>query len=352
MWITLRHEVAWAENSPPAEPPQEIQRLHVDGYINDLAWNADGSRLAAGITDTKNHCRVWEAKSWKLLSDFDCTTYAGKKIAFHPDGSVMTPGGFYIDSSALNPADIREISGITKWNGDMGKPTLNLPSYSENDVFAASPDGAWVVGISSKGPTIYDGRSGAVLRTLKIPSSERHLDGAVSIAISPNGRELAVGTRSAMIHYFRISDGVLLRSFAAYAGDHEYRCEDLSYSPDGQFIATAKHKWGFPDNYIVAMIWRVGDGKLMWALPGSTWGDHDGAVAGRAVAWSPSGGVLAVGDDLALRIWRISDGAPELLLKRDVKQSNEYNKQGVVSVSYSPQGLLAVTEDNAIVIYR
>jgi WD40 repeat protein len=49
--------------------PQEIRRLHVDGYINAVAWNADGSRLATegkfGSTIT-----LFETSGWTKLNEF------------------------------------------------------------------------------------------------------------------------------------------------------------------------------------------------------------------------------------------------------------------------------------------
>ena len=53
----------------PDNAPREVKRLKADGYVNAVAWNADVIEVFA-LSDAGLNIRVWDAKTWKVVSEF------------------------------------------------------------------------------------------------------------------------------------------------------------------------------------------------------------------------------------------------------------------------------------------
>ena len=80
--------------------PHEVRRLKAEGSGNAIAWNTDGSRLAAL---SGPNVRVWDAKTWKVVSEFQNpgASTANNSLAFLPDGSILTTPKPAYDKSHL-----------------------------------------------------------------------------------------------------------------------------------------------------------------------------------------------------------------------------------------------------------
>jgi len=117
--------------------PREIHRLHVKSYINAVAWNMDGSRLAA-LSDGGSTITLWETKTWTVLNEFHrySGAYAGNSLAFLPDGTLLTAapiGDYSGDPRYANTplTDSRyksqEIFSLIRWNPETGKIVGYIP---------------------------------------------------------------------------------------------------------------------------------------------------------------------------------------------------------------------------------
>jgi WD40 repeat protein len=363
---------------------QVVKRLQTKGFINAVAWNADGTRLAAlslyGSTIT-----IWETKNWTVVKEFErCSgPYSNNSLAFLPDGSLVTSAPVGTDCSK-DPRSaetdrkygVLSMFSVIQWNPDTGKPVRYYPEmpYPPPDrtvraanTFAASKDGAFIGAISGRDVLLYETHGATLVRTLKTPSLPAHPelwtesyrkqvaahpptsfpDYAKSLAFSPDGKELAVGTLSGMVNFFTLKDGALRYSFAAYPFTSSLCVRAIAYSPDGQSIATGKARivnLSKNDN-ITTNVWRVGDGAKLAALEGevSTIQGVDMPDRINTIAWSPEGGALAAGGSASLRVWRVAASGDQLLYLQ--KQGNNY------SLAYSRQSALAVSTDNQITIY-
>jgi len=95
--------------------PKEIRRLHVNGYINAVAWNADGSRLATegyfGSVIT-----LFDTANWRLLKESEGLggAYSFNSLAFLHDNTLLTatPTGDYSGTSYYD----RMPSGYSRYN--------------------------------------------------------------------------------------------------------------------------------------------------------------------------------------------------------------------------------------------
>ncbi|MGA3281395.1 MAG: hypothetical protein ABSD50_10480 [Smithella sp.] len=361
---------------------QEIKRLHVKGFINAIAWNKDGSRLAAlslyGSTIT-----VWETKNWGIINEFRRAggSYSNNSFAFLPDGSLITaaPLGDYRkdpDSvnlpSPFNKYETLEIFSLIQWNPETGVPVRYIPdlgfppkdvSLKVTNTFALSRDGSLIAAIHADDVLLYETSHSSLVRKFLIPRistakfiwSKYHrkplpfpssfADSSHSLAFSPDGKELAIGTLFGMVYFFSIKDGTLRSSLEAYPGGL-FMCNAIAYSSDGIFIATGKayssNLWE-SDN-ITTDVWRVSDHKKIASLEGDI-ETHAGVEMPshvRSLSWSPKGDTLVVADEGSLRIWQISESDQKLLFVQKLR--------GINSTGYSPQGILAVTSHNEIII--
>lgn len=382
-------EISVVNQSQGSPVIHEIKRLHVKGFINAVAWNKDGSRLATlslyGSTVT-----MWETTNWTVVKEFHRYGggYSQNSLAFLPDGSLLTSapvGGYRKDATypdipaPFNKYETLEIFSLIQWNPVSGVPVRYIPDLGyppknmSNKItftFAVSRDGLLIAGVHGIEVLLYDTASGSLKFKLPVPRTPAHLelwseqekrryaknppkdfmDFAISVAFSPDSREIAVGTLSGWVHFFRVKDGTLCHSFEAYPigpSKGDFRCESIAYSPDGKFIATGKaYNINIPKTDIISTdIWRISNDKKVASLEGSVYAPHGIGMpnATRSLAWSPNGHIIAVCDDGLFRVWQIGDSEPKLLFER---------KGGTYSTAYSPQGYLAVSSNNEVIILR
>jgi len=358
---------------PGSGPPlKEIKRLRVKSFINAVVWNKDGSRLAA-LSYYGGTITLWETKNWTVINEFQrySGSYSQNSLAFLPDGNLLTSAPIgdyskdprYANTSLIDPRyKSLEIFSLIQWNPETGKPVRNIPDlgYPPKDLsikvtysFTVSLDGSLIAGIYlGKYIAVYESQGGSLVQKLSIPQLPSHGDFAMSIAFSPDGQELAVGTGFGIVHFFGVRDGVLRRSFLAYYNNahpkNSYGCPAIAYSPDGRLLATGKSFIQNPikGDTITTDIWRVSDNTKVASLTGSFFmfkGVENPAPV-RTLTWSSQGGVLAIGDGGSLRVWQIDESSQKQLF---VSESNK-----IYSTSYSPQGVLAFTNNNEVIILQ
>lgn len=140
---------------------------------------------------------------------------------------------------------------------------------------------------------------------------------ALSLALSPDGRLLAVGDRNGGI---AIIDTATRRQIGAPLGGHKGGIEDLDFSPDGARLVSSGDDgtirlWPVNDG-------RVGDGEVVARFSDVIW----------AVAFDPKGeSIASAGADGSVRLWNAKTAAPmgEPLAQR----TGDY-----LSVAFSPDG--------------
>ncbi|MEC9367988.1 MAG: hypothetical protein VX871_04780 [Pseudomonadota bacterium] len=182
---------------------------------------------------------------------------------------------------------------------------------------------------------VWDMESGLTLRTLRGHSLEGASGKIYALALSPDGRYLAVGGRmrdGAGDHPVRIYDFASGHIVALLRG-HSDAVLHLDFSPDGTKLASAS-----ADD--TAIVWDIANLGFLRRFSG-----HGGDV--NAVRFVQSGGAIAtVSDDNTARLWRVSDGR--------VIASMTGHLDKVLSIAVAPGGRVIATAgfDGAIRLWE
>ncbi len=245
-------------------------------------------------------------------------------------GLAFTPDGSFIVSAADDKV-------IRIWDWRAGKTVRTIRGQSgpgeEGKIFAMalSPDGRWLAVGGSLGTftgtkpreeeeshqiRLYDFASGELKALLK-----GHTNGVVGLSFSPDGKKLISGSFDHDAIIWDVEHGALLHRLQG----HRDFVFAVGFTPDGTRAVT-----GSDDNTL--RLWRVSDGALLKEMTG-----HGDKVS--ALAVSPRDGNIASGDNSGeIRLW---DGKTGALLKVFAKQGNYVGYIG--SLRFSPDGRLLLS---------
>jgi WD40 repeat protein/DNA-binding SARP family transcriptional activator/class 3 adenylate cyclase len=205
------------------------------GFAFSVAWSPDSSRLVTGGSD--GTARVWEIgeegvrEQWSLSAQETMSGIVG--VAFSPSGTQVMAG-----DAGISAVKIWELGpgGGAEW--------ANLPAAGY-PAAGFMPDGRGVVAVSPNDDgalTIWDLRTGRDVRTLG-PATDYFWFG--SFDVSPNGSSIALGGTSSDLGY---GGAAAVRTWDSSTGQelfrigHEWDVNQVSFSPDGEFLITAA--WG------------------------------------------------------------------------------------------------------------
>jgi WD40 repeat protein len=300
---TTRGTSAEAVESPPAgskAPPPAGARepfvgpIAVNGGVSGIAFNPDGTHIATA--GGNNHTLIL----WSALTGHQVRSFAGDSIvsavAFSRDGKHVAT-----DSTLYDVSTGERIASIGRGAYDV----------------AFSPDGRFIATASGYSPSLgtrlYDQTTGQEIVQLSNEYASR-------TAFSHDGKLLAAATGYLRkgVRIWNVDDRALARTL-------EGPSDDVSFSPDGRFVAT------------------VGDGIVSLFRPAT--GEHLRNISGRSAVFSPDGRILAIiGEDRHVQLWDPSNGNPIRTLQ-DV-----YAKELV----FSPDGerIVTLAPDNSVRIWK
>jgi WD40 repeat protein len=273
-----------------------------DSGSNTVVFSNDGTLLATASDFSKN-VQVWQVASGKKLHQFEADKHAVYCAAFSPKGDLLATGG--------NDERIRLWSTVT------GEEVQSLRGYPDKHVsLAFSPDGRQLAvaengGISSTAVgvqkiVLWNLEPKRITRIMSAPGVER-------ITFSPDGKVVAWESCGDSVGLFDVKSGKDLHSFPAHRGS----ILSLAYSPDGKLLASAGG-----DSAI--RLWNPTKAETIRIFEG-----HEGQVY--AVAFSPDGKWLASGSrDHTASLWDVASGERKWTLK-------DYGNE-VRAVAFSPDG--------------
>jgi WD40 repeat protein len=276
----------------------KVKELPHETDVSSAAWSPDGKKVAT-LSNLFRRVTLWNSKTGAIIREFEIASSPApsNSLALIRDGRSLLTTAFYPEKRESHAVAVL-------WDTSSGEIERYVPSpfadkdgrYSAARRFCVSRDGRQLaLSISSEPGTpiaLYTG-DWSVPVLLPLPR-----DIPTAMEFSPDGRHLAVGTISGRLEVFGLPDDRLEYSIQAY--EHGGGVA-LSYSPDGQFLATGfrgdKERRPRPDGtwetLVISnplVIWDAASGKLVEAIPGTTqkiW----------QISWSPDGRILATGED-------------------------------------------------------
>ncbi|MBW4520855.1 MAG: hypothetical protein KME16_14275 [Scytolyngbya sp. HA4215-MV1] len=314
----------------------DLERLQVEPKtlavreVIGASFSPDGTFATVGAD---NLVRLWS------LQGIEPNTLRGHQspvisVRFSPDGKQIVSGGD-VGTNADNFA--RSSGKVILWTGD-GQVirTFSVEGGVANVQF--SPDGQTIA--AAVNPLNAADTSGQVLRWKQdgtklgifpaqgeVTSLSFNPNGqTIALAENPSSTQIAANDRvpvrqfSGQISLWNLS-GQKLKTFAA----HDDRITSISYSPDGQLIASGS--W---DNTV--KLWTA-DGKVVRTLKG-----HTGQVTN--VRFSPDGKTIAsTSYDTTIKLWNL-DGKELQTLKGHTSTvtSVDFSQDGKKLISASSDG--------------
>lgn len=236
-------------------------------------------------------------------------------------------------SQAAAPAIVEDTTPL-------GVPLLALDTGGHTNAvnnLTVTPYGDQLISVGAdKTIRFWDVATGEPLRVLRPPIGIGNFGVLYGVAVSPDGKRLAVGGYRARtplydhrIHIISMDDGRMLHSLKG----HAFAILDLEFSPDGTQLASSSM-----DSSV--RIWDAESGTPLKVLKGHTHIVNE-------VTWSPDGKHLLSGStDKTARIWSAASGATEAVLSNHAAE--------VSAVAWSPDGLTVATggKDRAIHLYE
>ncbi|MFI6649884.1 TIR domain-containing protein [Streptomyces sp. NPDC050529] len=336
--------VLWSPHTGRASGPALESRATKDSKLLALAFNRDGSRLAAAYSTA---IVLWDMRTGRRINEFAKDANTTESVAISPDGRTVAVAG----------------GGLRLWDTSSGRP-IGKP---------VTATGSWVVFASDSRKLAFDslnnGGSEVRVRNVEpddadevaLPYPHNQIS---SIAFAPDGRALAVGTDDGRLRLWNPDSG---KPAGRIMSGHQGAIKAITFGADGSRMATAGddktiRQWdtatgaefGFPltghagpvDFIAFSRSGRelvsLGEDATLrrWDAMSGLRRTRLGTSAPVALAADPRGKNVAVGGPDGVRLWNQETGAQgaTLHLPRDV---------GVESLSYSPDGtsLLIVSAD-------
>lgn len=324
----------------------ELFRVVHEDYIDDIAFNADGTWLATASQDRT--ARVWDATNGHEILRLPYENKVQKvrfKVEFSPRGSRLATyvGQFYgrgvriiedglydytkedllqvwdvssgkptalkiqgyVRDFAFDPAGERLATvegiqlltsrdklgffGVRIWSVTSGKEILRLPHADSAIVVAFSPDGGRLVTFSYDHPVrFWDLQTGTLLQEIAIPSPGK-IAAHKRFVLSQDWAYLAARTNPQLteVQIWDVATGKPKASLV-----HEKFVDDIVFSPDSRYLATRDGNIG--DGTVRVWDWMQ-EQPLVQLTPGGSIYD---------LRFTPDGSrVVTAGDNRTVRLW-------------------------------------------------
>jgi WD40 repeat protein len=293
------------------------KKLRVGSRVFSVAFSPDGGLLACG-------CENEDIRLWNRVNG-QCTLLEGhtswvRSVSFSPDGNFLASGSADRTIRLWKLADqsCRVLEGHSSW-------VMSV---------AFSPDGSTIASGSADGSvSLWDVREGRRIRTLR----DNRMMGVYSVAWAPDGKTAAAGYNGGKILEWNLSAiGEGLNSATCYIQAHRRVVHNISYSPDGSYLAS-------DSNDATIKLWAVvADLSCSKVFTG-----HCDRVL--SVCFSPNGKIIASGSsDKSIRLWNVKAGNGTCLLHLPA-----HHEGNVMSVAFSPDGrnLASGSDDETVRLF-
>jgi WD40 repeat protein len=346
--LVSAQSVIAADGEKKSEPAtmKVIQRLAHKNYVQGLAWNSDGSKLAT-LSDFGALVTIWNTRTWEKEREIRqySAAYSGPGIGWTYDGKVLTSAG-----AKTQPEGIYSMNLWDPATGALVKriegPPIPPGAYRHNQAnrIAVSKSGSLAAIIFShirNTVPIFGAPDWSINRIVELEGAPPFTVGyATAVAFAPDERAIVIAN-AGNLQIIDLQDGHTRLAIPAYK-----RVENvvgpivnaLTFSPDGKYLASGPTFFKPEPDHGPVRIWDTASGNLVLALPGSE-------QMTRTLSWSADGARLAVVSDQKLRVWNVED-------LRKIEIQFEFDKVEGLAVAFAPSGLVAVTNDFSVLVFK
>ncbi|CAJ0963606.1 unnamed protein product, partial [Mesorhabditis belari] len=272
------------------------------GITRTLAWNVDGTKLAAGSQD--GYLLVGGVDSgFRVHSNFQSTNHGDEvhSISFHPKlpNIVASASG----NKSINLWDVRVTKAASTLNTKTGNlfctwspcgnylaytgkddrvRILDTRTFTDLDLVYSSKLQIWDVAFDSTGELLFVAAATGKINILKsqdlklLQSRQAHSTGSncMSFAMSRDGNQLACGASDALISLWNVDD----MSCERCIGRFDWPVRSVSFTHDGRMLA------GASEDHHIDIAW-TDTAERVYELK------HDAETF--CVTWHPTNYVLA-----------------------------------------------------------
>ena len=306
---------------------------HTD-WVLSVSFSPDGTLFASALGD--NTIKLWDVSEWTGVSPYHLVKISGDDQEGMPGAVLANPLIVEVRDQDDNPlADVEVTFTVTAGNGKLsGQSTIEHATTDADGraeaILTLGPIlGTNTVGVSL-GVRTFATFNAVGVAPYHIATLTGHTDRVESVSFSPDGQTLASGSVDETIRLWDVGTGRVIRTLTG----HTDAVWSLSFSPDGQTLAS-----GSVDETI--RLWDVGTGRVIRTLTG-----HTARVV--SVSFSPDGQTLASGsEDGTTRLWDVGTGCV-------IRTLTGHTAVGG-NVSFSPDGLTLASgsrdRDRMVLLY-
>jgi WD40 repeat protein len=231
----------------------DVLELHGhEGAVVAVAFGPDSRRVATASADRTT--RIWDARNGHELKRLG--GHAGKVVfvAFSPDGQrLLTLAAISSSEMPRFPLPPEVVDGrlwdvetgaeLTplRWpkgndgSDQIGCPRLARFSLSSNEVYTVGLTQGLILGTEPMHPAVWDATRGKLLRSLR--REERTRPQAGDVAVSADGRKIAIGYSDGEVRVLDPASGSLIRALHGHTG----WVKAVAFTPDGRrLVSTAQ----------------------------------------------------------------------------------------------------------------
>ncbi len=340
----------WPLDRGPRSDLKPLRTLAGLKAVNGVAFSAKGGWLAAGGLGERQQVHVWDTSTWQLRRRFD---HDGEVtcVAFNADGTLLAAGGGR--GSKRGAVKLWDLQNATVRAGyDHLSDRILSVAF---DGRAAADEEWWAAAGNDGIVRIWEGTSrGEPVRLRGDPQR------VFTLAFSPDGRRLAAGGRAGRVHFWNRDGGNEVRLWPG-----ECQPEWVAFGPKGNTLAAAGARAGQEGQLL---LYALDSDRPLQKLSGPTVGNRgvaysaDGRwlvtagvdhvvrafplVGGKigppvefaghtrtvtAVAIDPtSTRIASASDDEQIRVWDLA--------RRKLERVLQGHGNGVLAVAFSPDG--------------
>jgi WD40 repeat protein len=185
------------------------------GFAANVAFSPDGRLLA--VVGKDGRITLWNARTLRSEGELRGLRADAQALAFSPDGRLLAASEALFEPPRTRVWDVRR------------RQLTGFRAAGRVAMLAFSPDGRWIAAETGFGAEVFDARSGKLIKWVKTEEASR------SVAISPDGSLLVIGTSDGTARFFSTADWQRVgRPIEA----HTARVTSLVFSPDGRVLAS------------------------------------------------------------------------------------------------------------------